>query len=139
MKVSTAEVTLLDLVARPRRGGGLSNVATVAGEMPEEGRLDAQAFADAARAYPVSVIQRTGGSVDDRWNVQLNAGVERDLRSRTRTSSSGLAGSAGQRPSSWNRISSYPVSFSRQRAIRTSAKSSSSAAAPVSTSSTCLL
>jgi predicted transcriptional regulator of viral defense system len=65
MNVSTPEVTLLDLVASPPHGGGLSNVATVAGELLQEGRLDARAFADAASTYPISVIQRTGWLLDE--------------------------------------------------------------------------
>lgn len=65
MKVSTPEVTLLDLATWPRHGGGLSNVATVAKELLEEERLDARALADAAKGYPLSVIQRTGWLLDD--------------------------------------------------------------------------
>lgn len=52
MRVSTPEVTLLDLVSMPRRGGGLSNVVTIAGEMLEEGVLDSQALAVVAEQYP---------------------------------------------------------------------------------------
>ena len=60
VRVSTPEVTLLDLVSMPERGGGLSNVATIAGEMLEEDALDAGALAGVAEAYPAAVAQRTG-------------------------------------------------------------------------------
>lgn len=64
VRVSTPEVTLLDLVSMPDRGGGLSNVATIAGEMLEEGGLDASALAEAAEPYPGAVVQRTGWLLD---------------------------------------------------------------------------
>lgn len=60
VRVSTPEVTLLDLVSMPERGGGLSNVATIAGEMLEEGGLDGGALAEVAKQYPGAVVQRTG-------------------------------------------------------------------------------
>ena len=60
MRVATPEVTVLDLVTSPRRGGGLSNVATVIGELLGEQLLDLDALAHVAAAYPVSVRQRVG-------------------------------------------------------------------------------
>lgn len=60
VRVSTPEVTLLDLVSMPERGGGLSNVATIAGEMLEEDAIDVGALASVAQAYPGAVAQRTG-------------------------------------------------------------------------------
>ncbi len=60
LRVSTPETTLLDLVSMPRRGGGLSNVATIAGEMLEEGALDTQALASVAEQYSGTVVQRAG-------------------------------------------------------------------------------
>ena len=64
MVVATPEVTVLDLVASPRRGGGLSNVATVAAELVGDGRLDIQALTAAAGTYPLAVVQRAGWLVD---------------------------------------------------------------------------
>ena len=40
MRVSTPEVTVLDLVGDPVHGGGLSNVATVIGDLLEDDKLD---------------------------------------------------------------------------------------------------
>jgi predicted transcriptional regulator of viral defense system len=76
MRVSTPEVTALDLVASPLHGGGLSNVATVLGEMLEEDRLDLTVLADVAAAYPAAVRQRTGFLLDD---VSRRVGVSVDL------------------------------------------------------------
>lgn len=64
MQVATPEVTILDLVAAPKLGGGLSNVATVAADLVAEGRLDGRALADAAASYPIAVAQRTGWLVE---------------------------------------------------------------------------
>jgi predicted transcriptional regulator of viral defense system len=60
MRVSTAEVTVLDLVAHPRRSGGLSNVATVLGEVLQDSLLDGDTLARVAGIYPAAVRQRTG-------------------------------------------------------------------------------
>ncbi len=60
MRLSTPECTALDLVLMPRRSGGLSNVATILGEMVQERALDPRRLADLATRYPVAVAQRTG-------------------------------------------------------------------------------
>jgi predicted transcriptional regulator of viral defense system len=64
MRVATPEVTLLDLVASPRHGAGLSNVATVAADLIASGRLAPDEIARAARRYPVAVVQRCGWILD---------------------------------------------------------------------------
>ena len=64
MRVSTIETTVLDLVAHQLVSGGLSNVATIVGEMLEESRIDAGRLADVGAAYPVSVVQRAGWLLD---------------------------------------------------------------------------
>lgn len=62
--VSTAASTVFDLVSFPRAGGGLSNVATVIGDLLVEGQLVPQALIDAARLQPVAVVQRAGHLID---------------------------------------------------------------------------
>jgi len=64
MRVSSIEVTVLDLVARPQASGGLSNVATVVGEMLEDQRIDVGLLAESAAGYPSSVAQRCGWLLD---------------------------------------------------------------------------
>lgn len=64
IRVSTPEVTLLDLVSMPNRAGGLSNVATVVGELLEDGALDFGALAAVAEHYPAAIAQRTGWLLD---------------------------------------------------------------------------
>lgn len=60
MKVSTPETTVLDLVAAPAHGGGLSNIATVLGEMLSNELLDIPSLAELAKDYPAAVPQRAG-------------------------------------------------------------------------------
>lgn len=106
--VSTPETTILDLTSRPRAGGGLDNVATVALGLLEEQQLDVDKLAEVARLYPASAVRRVGwilsqfsnlnvgldarsaaptmldphggrhGPIDPRWRVIVNAKVEPD-------------------------------------------------------------
>jgi len=76
MKVSTPETTVLDLVAGPEHGGGISNVATVLGELLGDGLLDMQRLALLAKDYPAAVPQRTGWLLE---RVAEEIGAEVDL------------------------------------------------------------
>ncbi len=58
--ISTPAATVFDLVGFPRGGGGLSNVATVIGDLLVEDQLLVEALVDAARLRPVAVVQRAG-------------------------------------------------------------------------------
>jgi predicted transcriptional regulator of viral defense system len=60
MRLSTVEGTALDLVSVPLRSGGLSNVATILGEMVQDDALDLTKLADLACQYPRAAAQRTG-------------------------------------------------------------------------------
>ncbi len=62
--VATAEVTALDLAARPIDAGGLSNVATILGELAMDGKLSPAALADAAELFPQAVARRLGWLLD---------------------------------------------------------------------------
>lgn len=62
--VATPEVAVLDLVEAPSAGAGLGNVATVIGDLLQEGAIDADALAEAAADYPSAVAQRTGYLVE---------------------------------------------------------------------------
>ncbi len=62
--VSTPAATLFDLVGFPRAGGGLSNIATVIGDLLVEGQLGSQALIDAARLHPIAVVQRSGHLIE---------------------------------------------------------------------------
>ena len=62
--VSTPEVTVLDLVEAPRLGAGLSNVATIIGDLISDDVLDIEKLANDAQGYPMSVAQRAGHLID---------------------------------------------------------------------------
>ena len=64
VRVSTPEVTLVDLVDAPGLGGGLDNVATIAGELALEGLIDPDRLEAACGDSPVTVIQRLGHLVE---------------------------------------------------------------------------
>jgi predicted transcriptional regulator of viral defense system len=69
MRVSTPEITTLDLIASPGHGGGLSNVATVIGELLENDTVDVSALVEVSEDYSVAVRQRTG------WMLEHVAGL----------------------------------------------------------------
>jgi predicted transcriptional regulator of viral defense system len=64
MRVSTPEVTVLDLVTFPNLSGSLFNVATVLGDMLIDAAIDTGRLADAAGGYPAATVQRTGWLID---------------------------------------------------------------------------
>jgi len=80
MKVSSAELTFLDLIRYPQASGGLDNVATVLGELGR--KLDADKLALLSSAFERSVMQRAGyllsraglGHHADRLHASLGAG-----------------------------------------------------------------
>jgi predicted transcriptional regulator of viral defense system len=73
VRVATPAVTALDLCSRPQAGGGLSNVATVVGELAEEGRLALDAVVDLAGQYPAASLRRLGWLLDF-----VNSGLDTD-------------------------------------------------------------
>jgi predicted transcriptional regulator of viral defense system len=60
MRVSTPEVTALDLVSRPLDSGGLDNVVTVLIELHEEHPLSEPELLDAVAFYPSASARRLG-------------------------------------------------------------------------------
>jgi predicted transcriptional regulator of viral defense system len=62
--VAAPAVTVLDLVEAPASGGGLGNVATVIGDLLQEGVIDGDALAEVAADYPGAVAQRVGYLVE---------------------------------------------------------------------------
>jgi predicted transcriptional regulator of viral defense system len=62
MKISSVELTALDLVRYPHAAGGIDNIATVIADLAE--RIDAAKLASLSAAYERSVIQRLGYLLD---------------------------------------------------------------------------
>lgn len=58
--VSSPEVTALDLAADPHLGGGVSNVATVLGELAQDSQLRGDLLAEAAGAFSLATVRRLG-------------------------------------------------------------------------------
>jgi predicted transcriptional regulator of viral defense system len=74
--IATPAVTVFDLVEAPASGGRPGNVATVIGELLQDGTIDGEALADVAAHYPTAVMQRTGHLVE---HMAENAGATLDL------------------------------------------------------------
>lgn len=64
VRIATPEVTALDLAARPRDGGGLSNVATVVGKLAMDSKLSPTALRTAAELLPQAATRRLGWLLD---------------------------------------------------------------------------
>ena len=64
MNVSTPEATVLDLVSAPEHGGGLSNIATIIGDLLDDAKLDINELTRIAPDWPATVVQRTGWLLD---------------------------------------------------------------------------
>jgi len=58
MKVSSVELTMLDIIRYPRAAGGLDNAATIIGDLGD--RIDPDKLAALSAAFERSVIQRLG-------------------------------------------------------------------------------
>ena len=58
--VSTSATTVMDLAGSPERGGGISNVATVIGDLLISRLLDLEALPVAASEFPAAAVQRVG-------------------------------------------------------------------------------
>ena len=72
MRVSTPEVTLLDMASRPLESGGLSNVATVLIELYEERSVAEAGLVEAARLYPSASVRRAGYLLERFVSVRLD-------------------------------------------------------------------
>jgi predicted transcriptional regulator of viral defense system len=62
MKVSSPELTILDLLRYPNASGGLDNIITVIGDLGS--KLDYEKLASLARAFERSILQRAGYLLD---------------------------------------------------------------------------
>lgn len=58
--VSTSSTTVLDLADSPGRGGGVSNIATVIGDLLLSSSLDIESLPVVAAAFPAAAVQRAG-------------------------------------------------------------------------------
>jgi predicted transcriptional regulator of viral defense system len=60
VQISSPELTALDLVAWPDRGGGMSNIATVLAEMTQDNLLITEKIIAAAAHFPPVFVRRLG-------------------------------------------------------------------------------
>lgn len=62
MQISTKETTVVDLIATPRLGGGLDNVATIIAEI---GALHGSSLARVAAPRGLAIVRRVGWAVEE--------------------------------------------------------------------------
>ena len=73
VRIATPAVVVLDLASRPQDGAGLSNVATVVGELAEDGKLDPDALLAISDSYPAATLRRLGWLLD-----AVDSGIDTD-------------------------------------------------------------
>ncbi|WP_419926404.1 type IV toxin-antitoxin system AbiEi family antitoxin domain-containing protein [Candidatus Poriferisocius sp.] len=103
--VSTPEVTVFDLVEVPQEGAGLSNVATVVGDLLAEGQLDPDTLASAGAFFPKAVVQRAGYLIDfmaHETNTGFDTGPLHKLVEDTRYRALSPSGGPGHRDPRWH-------------------------------------
>lgn len=103
--VSTPEVTVLDLVEVPQEGAGLSNVATVIGDLLVEEQLDPEALASAGAFFPKTVAQRAGYLIDfmaHETNTGFDTGPLHKLIEDTRYRALSPSGGPSRRNPRWH-------------------------------------
>lgn len=72
MRVSTPEVTMLDLASRPLDSAGLDNVTTVVVELHDQQPLSEPELVDAAELYPSASVRRLGYLLESYCGLQLD-------------------------------------------------------------------
>lgn len=73
VRLSTPAVTALDLATRPKDAGGLSNVATVVGELVEDRKLEVDDVQAASVHFPAASVRRLGWLLD-----RIDSGISTD-------------------------------------------------------------
>jgi predicted transcriptional regulator of viral defense system len=76
IRVSTPEATILDLVSAPEHSGGLSNIATIIGDLLEDAKINVSEIIGIAHEWPTTVIQRTGWLLEQ---AATERGIDLDL------------------------------------------------------------
>jgi predicted transcriptional regulator of viral defense system len=113
-RVASRATTVFDVVSFPRLAAGLSNVATVIGDMLDEQALDPALLVREAAGYPASVVARTGWLLDfmaERLELQFDtSGLVAPAAARATPTLLDPSGSrVGERDERWNVIvNEYP-------------------------------
>lgn len=105
--VSTPEVTVLDLVESPHDSGGLSNVATIIGDLLHDQKLHPDALASDAGLYASAIAQRAGYLIDliaDEVGIAINTEPLHRIVADTRYRRLSPGGSDGERDQRWHLI-----------------------------------
>jgi predicted transcriptional regulator of viral defense system len=107
--VSTPEATALDLVTRPRRSGGLDNIATILIELVEDEKLDPVRLAELAEHFPDATVHRIGWMLDTFTEGFDTAPLATKVRSSAVTALDPQAGRRGKVDPKWRLIENRQI------------------------------
>lgn len=110
--VSTPEVTVFDLVKAPQHGAGLSNVATIVGELLGDSLLDPERLASVGATYPSVVAQRVGYIVDfmaAELGAEFDTSPLRKLVASSRYRPLAPGRDGGRRDPRWHVVANTPI------------------------------
>jgi predicted transcriptional regulator of viral defense system len=82
MKVSSAELTILDLLRYPQASGGLDNIITIIADLGR--KLNYRKFLSLSTAFERSILQRVGYLLDHAGFAKHTDGLHKALQRRSR-------------------------------------------------------
>jgi hypothetical protein len=77
MKVSSIELTALDLLRYPQASAGLDNIVTILADLGE--KIDTEKLASVSASFPKSVVQRLGHLLDQLGYADATQPMLREL------------------------------------------------------------
>ncbi len=117
IRVSTPETTILDLVSAPEHSGGLSNIATIIGDLLEDAKINVSEIIRISGGWPTTVVQRTGWLLEQAA-VEIGVDLDVDSLAGFATGHGGIAklspsGGTGRLDTRWNIIVNTEVESDR--------------------------
>jgi hypothetical protein len=77
MKISSVELTALDLLRYPQASAGLDNIVTILADLGE--KIDSEKLASVSVSFPKSVVQRLGHLLDQLGHADATQPMLREL------------------------------------------------------------
>ena len=77
MKVSSVELTALDLLRYPQASAGLDNIVTILADLGE--KIDSEKLASVSLSFPKSIVQRLGHLLDQLGHADATQPMLREL------------------------------------------------------------
>ena len=100
------------IVGAPKHGAGLSNVATIIGELLANSLLEVEKLASVGAIYPATVAQRVGYMVDfmaSEFGAGFDTAPLRELVAGSRYRPLSPLGQEGHRDPRWHIVANTPI------------------------------